>query len=169
MYEQSDAENIVRQKLLREILPHSEFKANKFYFSTVAEYDFGWVLYYNFKGSMLAGNSPIIFEKSTGNIFATGTARDTEFYIQNYIATGDPHRGLGKNITLEAYNTGAKTIPAIKAIRTYSNLGLSDAKLAIDECLSGQNFEIQLPSIDKAMLLISELEKHGFKAKRLPE
>lgn len=64
------------------------------------ERGFGWVFFYNSKGyvaegdehQMLAGNAPFIVDRKDGTVHVTGTAKPTEFYIENYEQTGDPHR-----------------------------------------------------------------------------
>jgi hypothetical protein len=63
------------------------------------EYDFGWVLYYDYATCIktnddmdgMIGNAPLIGNKHTGEMLVTGTAKDTQFYISNYQETGDPH------------------------------------------------------------------------------
>ena len=64
------------------------------------ETDFGWVFFYQTKrwvetGDMmdgLVGNAPFIIDRRDGSIHVTGTARPTQYYIENYRSTGDPHR-----------------------------------------------------------------------------
>ena len=61
--------------------------------------DWGWVYFYTSKkwretGDLqyaIAGNAPLLVERETGNIFATGTALSVEHYIQNYESTGNPN------------------------------------------------------------------------------
>ena len=63
------------------------------------EYEFGWVFYYDNAEFLrsgdfshaLAGNAPIIINRVSGDLVETGSARDSSFYIDNYIRTGDPH------------------------------------------------------------------------------
>ena len=63
------------------------------------EHEFGWVFYYDsakyietedFRDA-LAGNAPLIVDRNTGEIFVTGTAHETEYYINNYMKNRDPH------------------------------------------------------------------------------
>ncbi len=62
------------------------------------EHEFGWVFFYNslkliengdFQDA-LGGNAPLILDRTSGKLIETGTARDTAYYIQNYIKNGDP-------------------------------------------------------------------------------
>jgi len=54
--------------------------------------EWGWVFFYQSKdyiesgeiGDMLAGNAPYIVNKYSGQIVATGTAHDIEYYIREY-------------------------------------------------------------------------------------
>ena len=63
------------------------------------EYDFGWIFYYNsakyaeskdFR-DMLVGNAPLIVDRNSNEIIVTGTANNIEYYINNYLKTGNPH------------------------------------------------------------------------------
>ena len=62
-------------------------------------HDFGWVFFYNSKkyietkdiSDALGGNTPLIVDKSSQKIFATGTAHPVSHYVENYIRTGDPN------------------------------------------------------------------------------
>ena len=57
------------------------------------ERDFGWVFFYCAKKYqetlepkyMIGGNAPIIIDKSNGKITETGTAREIEYYIEEYL------------------------------------------------------------------------------------
>jgi len=63
------------------------------------ERPWGWVFFYTSKkwketGDIhyaIAGNAPVIIERSTGKLIDTGTAREIDYYIENYERTGDPH------------------------------------------------------------------------------
>ncbi len=65
----------------------------------IEEYEFGWVFHYDSAGHIesgdvrdgLVGNAPLIVDRHTGQILETGTARETEYYVNNYLRNGDPH------------------------------------------------------------------------------
>lgn len=65
----------------------------KIYEDITHEFDYGWVFFYQSKayietndfGKMLGGNSPIIVDKENGNFLYTGTAKEVEYYIKQYI------------------------------------------------------------------------------------
>ena len=60
----------------------------------------GWVYYYQSAKyletgdflEMLAGNAPVLIERTTGKIHVLGTANTEGFYIDNFKKFGDPHR-----------------------------------------------------------------------------
>lgn len=62
------------------------------------EKDWGWVFFHTSKkwhetrdiNYAIAGNSPIIVDKESGQLFPTGTAHPIEYYIKNYEETGSP-------------------------------------------------------------------------------
>ena len=63
------------------------------------EIEVGWVFYYNsakfietgnFQDA-IAGNAPLIVNRNSGAIIETGTARETDYYVKNYVHYGDPH------------------------------------------------------------------------------
>ena len=66
----------------------------------IQEYDFGWVFCYNSKGFLetgnlahaLAGNAPLIVDRNSGELFVTGTARDLDYYVNNFKRTGNPNK-----------------------------------------------------------------------------
>ncbi|MDA0169406.1 hypothetical protein OJ998_09940 [Solirubrobacter taibaiensis] len=57
----------------------------------VVPFEHGWVVFYaDAQGRPLGGNAPYIVDARTGQLIGTGTARATEFYVDNYVRTGDP-------------------------------------------------------------------------------
>jgi hypothetical protein len=64
----------------------------------IEEYEFGWVFHYNTAEQIetgdvldgMVGNAPLIVDRHSGQLLETGTARDTEYYVNNYIRNGDP-------------------------------------------------------------------------------
>jgi len=65
----------------------------------IEEHEFGWVFHYNTArpietGDVLdgmVGNAPLIVDRHTDQLLVTGTARETGYYVNNYIRNGDPH------------------------------------------------------------------------------
>lgn len=136
------------------------------------ENDFGWVFFYNSNdpvGMPIAGNSPFIVERKSGNVLPTGTAYPIEHYIHNYRTTGDPHGRLGRRIRLSGYNHGAKKIEATKALREHLEIGLGDAKRIVDNCLEAGTIDVTAKSYDDAAALDTKLKAALFVSERLPE
>lgn len=60
----------------------------------------GWMFFYDSRAfveagilsAALAGNAPVIVSRGDGSLHVTGTAFPPARYIDNFIATGDPHR-----------------------------------------------------------------------------
>lgn len=67
------------------------------------EHSFGWIFYYDSSKHIetgdlqdaLAGNAPLIVNRSSGELVETGTARESRYYVTNYIRPGDPHKECG--------------------------------------------------------------------------
>ncbi|MEO8177246.1 MAG: YrhB domain-containing protein [Deltaproteobacteria bacterium] len=67
--------------------------------STVDE-PFGWLFFYNSRSFVetgnfsdcLVGNAPLLISRADGSLHITGTAFPVEYYVANFLATGDPHR-----------------------------------------------------------------------------
>jgi hypothetical protein len=65
----------------------------------IEEYEFGWVFHYNTARQIetgdvldgMVGNAPLIVDRHSGQLLETGTARETDYYVNNYIRNGDPH------------------------------------------------------------------------------
>lgn len=62
----------------------------------------GWVFFYQSEDFLksgdfsdrLAGNAPVLVDRSDGSLHETGTAHPIEVYLQNYEKHGDPHHRL---------------------------------------------------------------------------
>lgn len=58
----------------------------------VDEHDFGWVYFYDGSrhvetgniGDALAGNAPLIVDRTDGKLYITGTAHPIEYYLQEF-------------------------------------------------------------------------------------
>lgn len=135
------------------------------------EYEIGWLFfcYSSDPGRVpIAGNSPLIVERKSGNVLETGTAYAIQHYIDNYLATGDPHGSLGHDVRLSGYNYGARKIDATKAIREHLGIGLGDAKQIVENCLDGASVVLTAKSGEDAVSLETELKAALFVAERIP-
>ena len=145
------------------------------------EHEFGWVFFYQSKRYIssrdyryaLCGNAPLIFERCSGRILATGTAYSQKYYLENYIRTGDPGGSagtLGCRVQLKRCNRSNQKLFAIQAVR-YSESGMDffEAERLVEECISGLKPVIDCGSGWAAWCLVRELEENGFDAERLWE
>ena len=138
------------------------------------EYDFGWVFFYNSREFVLtgdirmslAGNAPIIVERSTGRLLPTGTAHPVEDYVKAFREAGDPHASLGKAVKLLGWNAPANAVSAIRAMRDYSGATLVDAKRQVESVLGGGSVVFRAASVEAAAAAVAELEGCGFIAKQ---
>lgn len=113
----------------------------------------------------LVGQGPMIIDRRNGKIIETGSAYPNA-YLENYEMRGDPYKNVGSTVLIYALQSG-QTIAAIKVLRQHSNLGLRDAKSAIEKVLEGGEFQIDIGSNEIAEQLVTDLALTGYLAKRL--
>lgn len=101
-----------------------------------------------------------------GEVVFLGTARPVEYYLNNYIATGDPHRELGNRVVLLKARNCAKPASAITAIRDATRGGLAQAKWLLEECIAGSRVELETLSGPAAEQLVKFLATIGIEAER---
>jgi hypothetical protein len=74
-------------------LPENESRSsNRLAVTRADEYDFGWVYFYNSAEytetgdvlSSLAGNAPLIVDRTTCKLYSTGTAHPIEHYVEEF-------------------------------------------------------------------------------------
>jgi hypothetical protein len=98
MISQKDAAEIAAQELSQLDLDVVLFD------EPMASGDYGWVFGYQSAkyvasgemSDMLAGNAPLLVDRTTGLLHVLGTAYDLNVYISNYVAFADPHRFAGQ-------------------------------------------------------------------------
>ena len=134
-------------------------------------HDFGWVFYYGSKdpSNPVDGNAPLIVDRMTGHLYETGTASPLVEYIKNFRETGDPHRHLGRSVTLNRLLNDEHRIAIVLAIRDSASLSLSTAKKTFEDCLDGLSPTIALQSEDDAKFLATRLTELGMNVTHNPE
>ena len=141
------------------------------------ERGWGWVFFYQSRryvetgdfSAILGGYAPLIVENETGRVLVTGTAHETEFYLQNYEATGDPHRRPGHEVELVALSGTADRIAVAKLVARCCSLGIGDAKRGLDAVAAGAPFRVHAPALSAARQLCADLAELGGMARQLPE
>lgn len=130
----------------------------------------GWVFFYQSKrflqtnevGDALAGNAPILIDSRDGSLHVTGTARRVEYYVQNYLDTGDAHVEAVPVLVLSGRKEGAKKVSATQLLNRQTNLGLKRSKQCIDHALEGVATRLQLSDFDEAERLRASLDELGW-------
>jgi ribosomal protein L7/L12 len=139
------------------------------------EFDFGWVIFYNTEAfakgqnwrDTLVGNAPFIVDRTTGQLFQTGTAQPIEVYVGAYKRYGDPHARPGKGVRVSGWDTGALAVSAIKVVRARSGSSLTEAKRCVEQVLNGGSASFEADSVDAAAAAVNELHACGFRAEQL--
>lgn len=131
-------------------------------------HDFGWIFFYGSAdpSNPVAGNGPVIVDKNTGDLYPTGTAYPLSDYINNFKETGDPHRRLGRTITLNGLKFDEHRIVIVMKIREMAHLSLGAAKKLLDDCLNGVKPTVRLESNDTASVLARRLKELGMDVSR---
>ncbi len=141
------------------------------------EHEFGWIFSYTTRrfaetgdiSQALAGNAPMLVDKHTGKLWVFGTAYPRAHYIQNYIEFGDPHKTASTKVELVAPDRQGHNVEAIVSVRSYSELGLAEAKKAIETVLAGQPTTIVCPTVENAFALVRTLSDLGYTVRHIGE
>lgn len=137
--------------------------------------DYGWVFSYqsiafietNDLRDALAGNAPILVDSNRGRVFTLGTVHEVYRYVHMYQRFGDPHAEPGPTLELRDWRTGAEEVVATREIRAYTQLGLKEAKRAVDACLDGKKPLLQCADPETAEVLARKLIAAGFQVRQL--
>lgn len=112
--------------------------------------DFGWVFFWGpeDKSNLLGGNAPIIVDRESGSVHATGTAFPLEQYLESYARIGRtyPFAVPEHIVILEGWKPGMLKISLTKAIRSAAGKGLAEAKDCTDAVLEGKAVTLTFPS-----------------------
>ncbi|MGY8768593.1 MAG: YrhB domain-containing protein [Pirellulales bacterium] len=134
------------------------------------EFSYGWVFFYQtrkfvktgWENDPIAGNAPILIDRRDGSLHVTGTAQNTEYYIQNFEDTGNPHLEAVPAVVISGWREDAQKVEAIRTIRRLTHLGLAKSKSCIDNALEGTPTTIQMDDFDQAHELQSSLVALGW-------
>jgi ribosomal protein L7/L12 len=157
--EQRDANDLVEEYVRR-----IEADTPLIVFPELTEtHDFGWIIFYGSAdpSNPVAGNGPVIVDRNTGDLYPTGTAYPLAEYVNNFKETGDPHRRLGRSVTLNDVQCDEHRIEIVKTIRELTHLSLGAAKKFLDDCLDGMKPTVRLESNEIARELARRLTELG--------
>ena len=135
----------------------------------------GWVFYYQSALYLetgdfqhcLAGNAPLFVPRTSLASVFLPTWRAPNESIAAYLCCGNANARQGNQLNLTGWQEGAQAVPAIKAIRHHSALGLGAAKQIIDECLGGKGVLITAINPATAARLQAALAELGFTTQHL--
>lgn len=137
--------------------------------------DYGWVFAYqsnafietNDISDALAGNAPILIDSTQCQVFTLATAYAVEKYVHMYQRFGDPHAEPGSSLEICGWSNRADKVMATKEIKTHTQLGLKDAKGAVDACLGGDKPIVHCADPTSAETLAQKLNAVGFEVRHL--
>lgn len=115
----------------------------------------------------LVGHGAVLVDRSSGNIYETGSTYSIEYYANAYEKGGDPFSEPNERVEITEWKEGAIAVKAIKSIRQLAMYGLKDAKEAVDSVLSGKPYTIKCENVESAAALSVELKLAGFCCKQL--
>ncbi|WP_107497387.1 YrhB domain-containing protein [Thalassobius sp. I31.1] len=139
--------------------------------------EYGWVFSYQSEAFMrtgelqdaLVGNAPILVDKNTHDVHVLGTGLPAECYVENYIACGDPYKFLGKRVLLTGWQHDAQKIKAFRVIRKNTDLSMTATKSCVEDCVRGNQVEIECDDVLTAERLASSLSELGLYAEQIRE
>jgi hypothetical protein len=134
------------------------------------EFPHGWIFFYQSKGfvetgderQFLLGNAPILIDRRDGSLHETGTARRTEYYIQNYMDTGDPNVEAVPAVVISGWRECADKVSATRLLNRETQLGLAHSKMCIDHALDRIPTSIQVSDFRHAERLGASLDALGW-------
>ena len=133
------------------------------------ERDFGWVFFYgpDDMSILIAGNAPIIVDRTSGSVHVTGTAPPLEQYLETYARTGRTNPLLVPEylVILEGWKPGMLKISLIRAIRAATGKNLGAAKDCTDSLLGGKAVTLVFLSAADADKFCCDVERLGVLAR----
>lgn len=118
---------------------------------------------------MKIGAGPVIYIKSTGEIFETGSGQSAEYYINAYRECGDVYGRLSNSLEISGIPEGYDVKKAILKLKTALGIGLAEAKTLIEKLLSDGKIEINLKNEWETEEVKGKFLNFGFKVKQLWE
>jgi len=116
---------------------------------------------------MYVGHGPVIVCRSTNTVFETGSSKAPQKYIDTYKACGDPNAELTDIVEISEWKESANKVAATKLIKSFSNLGLADAKNIVDDVLEGYSASFKVSDIAQVDEVVVGLTDNNFVARRL--
>lgn len=112
------------------------------------------------------GYGPSFVEKSTRNIFSTGSGQSAEYYVKAYKESGNIYARPSNSIILNGLENCSKNVGTLK-IKSSLHVGLSQAKAIYETLENGTTFEFIFPSEHEAESAVCILKAAGILSKVL--
>lgn len=134
-------------------------------------YDFGWMFYYQLAeyvrtgdpDLLLAGNGPLLVNRSTGEVRWGGTACPPEWYADNYRHTGDPLLEPEWSVRIVGIAELSR-VAAARVLRQHTPVTLTEALRAIDGLTRGGAVEVAVDCRSDGEALCEALTAAGLDA-----
>ena len=117
-------------------------------------------------GTQLVGQGAVLVDKSSGDVFESGSAYSTEHYVKAFEIAGDPFAEPSNRLEIIEWENGASSVKAIKAIRNTTQCGLKEAKDIVDSVLGGISQVVECESSEAAHQLVKNLDSTGFSSRQ---
>ncbi|MBU2984911.1 hypothetical protein KO528_06100 [Saccharophagus degradans] len=116
---------------------------------------------------MSVGAGAVLVSKESGEVFETGSAYSTEYYVSVFESCGDPFGEVTSTISVYGWEFGANKVAATKLIKAESGLNLRESKLIVDAVLNNESRSFTTESSEKAIEVANKLRNYGFRCKQL--
>ena len=114
---------------------------------------------------LLIGAGPIIYIKSTGEIFETGSAYSAEFYVTSYRECGNVYGRPGEYIKIYRIDTDENK--AIFGLKAVLRIGLKECRELLNSIAHEGSVTIFLNSEEDAEMAVKKLCDQGVRAKQI--
>jgi hypothetical protein len=163
------AEQIVKRKVLSK-LPDCDLVEE-----AAQEFDTCFAVYYQSKTylqsgrfiDMLVGHGPVLVEKTSGQVFTTGSAYSTKEYVTAFEACGDPFGEPTASIQMVGWHKEGDRTQALRCLKKYTGYGITEVTLYLESVISGQEVIVHMETSETAMEAADELRAIGLDSKQL--
>ncbi len=157
------AEGIVKEKVLREIHDCDLIEG------ATQEFDKCFAVYIQSKAyidsgnadNMLIGLGPVLVAKTTGEVYETGSAYPTEYYVVAFEACGDPFGEPTDAIALVGSSKNVEKASAIKYLNRITGQGTASAKAQIESVIDGEEVVVSVANEKSVPAVIKEFGARG--------
>ena len=114
----------------------------------------------------LFGHGAVLVEKSSGEIWETGSAHPVEHYVEALLACGSPFAEKAPTINIDGHRADADRKAALECVRRSCDIQFAAAKTLIDSAFNGNRVTITCPTAEIAGQVTLELAECGFRTRQ---